>query len=133
MPDWDNYVNTGGDVDYRDDTDDSISSDPPVVTATGNQIYCPSSSVPIVETISITDSDDTSTSSVFVQISTGYESGEDLLTLTGTHPNISATWNVVEGKLTLTGPALYTEFEAAIADIQYFNSAVNPSGIKQFS
>ena len=133
LPDWDNDVNTGGDVDYRDDTDDSISSDPPVVAAAGDQIYCPGSFVPIVESISITDSDDTSTSSVFIQISTGYVNGEDLLTLTGTHPNISASWDVVEGKLTLTGPALYTEFEAAIADITYSSSAVSPSGIKQFS
>ena len=133
LPDWDNDVNTGGDVDYRDDTDDSTSSDPPVVTAMGNQIYCPSSSVPVVESISITDSDDTSTSSVFIQISTGYVNGEDLLTLTGTHPNISASWDVVEGKLSLTGPALYTEFETAIAAVEYSNSAISPSGTRQFS
>ncbi|ASV28994.1 PA14 domain-containing protein [Maribacter cobaltidurans] len=133
LPDWDNDVNTGGDVDYRDDTDDSTSSDPPVVTAVGDQVYCPGSSLPIVESISITDSDDTSTNAVYIQISTGYVNGEDLLTLTGTHPNITASWDVVEGKLSLTGPALYTEFETAIAAVEYSNSALSPSGTRQFS
>lgn len=133
MPDWDNDANTGGDVDYRDNTDDSASNDPPVVTATGDQMYCPGSSIPIVESISITDSENNSTSSVFVQISTGYVNGEDLLTLTGTHPNVSASWDNIEGKLTLLGPALYTEFEAAIVDIDYSSSAISPSGIKEFS
>jgi hypothetical protein len=96
-------------------------------------VYCPGSSVPIVASISITDSDDTSTNSVFVQISTGYVNGEDLLTLTGTHPNITASWDATEGKLSLTGPALYTEFETAIAAIEYSSSAPNPTGTRQFS
>ncbi len=133
LPDWDNDATTGGDVDYRDDTDDSASSAPPVVTATGDQIYCPGSSIPVAETISITDSDDTSTNSVYIQISGGYVNGEDLLTLTGTHPNITASWDATEGKLSLTGPALYTEFEAAIMAVEYSSSAPNPTGTRQFS
>ncbi len=128
LPDWDNDANTGGDVDYRDDTDDSASSDPPVVTAVGDQVYCPASSIPIVESISITDTDDTSTNAVYIQVSTGYVNGEDLLTLTGSHPNITASWDVTEGKLSLIGPALYTEFETAIAAVEYSSSAIVPSG-----
>jgi len=133
LPDWDNDATTGGDVDYRDDTDDSGSSAPPVVTATGDQVYCPGSSIPVAESISITDSDDTSTNSVYIQISGGYVNGEDLLTLTGTHPNITASWDATEGKLSLTGPALYTEFEAAIMAVEYSSSAPNPTGTRQFS
>lgn len=108
-------------------------NDPPVLTATGNQVYCPGTSMPIAETISIVDSDDTSTSSVYVQISTGYVSTEDLLTLTGVHPNITATWDSVQGELSLIGPATYTEFESAILEIEYSSSALVPTGTRQFS
>ncbi len=40
--------------------------------------------VSIAQTISITDSDDSSTSVVYVQIFRGYVNGEDILNLTGT-------------------------------------------------
>jgi hypothetical protein len=40
--------------------------------------------VSIAQTISITDSDDSSTSVVYVQIFSGYVNGEDILNLTGT-------------------------------------------------
>lgn len=105
----------------------------PVLTVTGNQIYCPGSSQPIVETISITDSDDTTTDAIYIQISSGYISGEDLLTLTGTHPNITASWDATEGELTLTGPTTYLEFEAAILAVEYSSSAISPAGTRQFS
>ncbi len=111
----------------------SIPNDPPVLTATGNQTYCIGTSQPIVETISITDTDDTTTSSVFIQISNGYVNGEDLLTLTGTHPNITSSWDPVQGELSLTGPALYTEFETAVAAVEFSSSSLLPSGIRQFS
>lgn len=106
---------------------------PPVVTATGNQIYCPGSAVSIAQTISITDSDDLSTSAVYAQVSSGYVNGEDILNLTGSHPNITANWDATEGKLSLNGPALYTEFEAAILAIEFSSSSPNPSGTRQFS
>ncbi len=108
-------------------------NDPPVLLATGNQTYCIGTSQPIVETVSITDTDDTTTSSVFIQVSNGYVNGEDLLTLTGSHPNITASWDAVQGELSLTGPALYTEFEAAVSDVEFSSSSLNPSGIRQFS
>lgn len=106
---------------------------PPVVTATGNQIYCPSGTISIVETISITDPDDTTATEVSIQISSGYINGEDLLTLTGSHPTITPTWNSTEGKLTLLGPTTLTAFEAAVAAVAYSSSAVNPSGSRDFS
>lgn len=106
---------------------------PPVVTVTGNQVYCPGGSLPIVQTISIADPDDTTTDAVYIQISSGYVNGEDLLTLTGTHPNISASWDATEGELTLQGPTTYTEFETAILAVEYSSSAASPSGTRQFS
>ncbi|MEZ4970098.1 MAG: C-type lectin domain-containing protein [Flavobacteriaceae bacterium] len=110
-----------------------VNNDPPVITATGNQLYCPGGSVPVVETVSITDPDDTMADLVIIQISSGYVNGEDLLTLTGSHPTITSSWSGVEGKLTLTGPTTLSAFESAISAVVYSSSASNPSGTRQFS
>ncbi len=106
---------------------------PPTVTALGHQLYCPGTSIPIVESISITDPDDTGTTAVYIQISNGYVNGEDMLVLTGTHPNITSSWNPTEGKLTLQGPDTYTEFETAIQQVEFSSSSTSPTGTRHFS
>lgn len=110
-----------------------VNNDPPVITATGDQVYCPGSNAPVVETVSITDPDDTTADLVIIQISSGYVNGEDLLTLTGSHPTITSSWSGVEGKLILTGPATLSAFESAISAVVYSSSASNPLGTRQFS
>ena len=110
----------------------SVGDEPPVLIATGDKIFCPGDSIPVVETISISDSDDTTTNAVYIQISNGYANGEDFLTLTGTHPNITASWDATQGKITLSGPATYTEFETAVLAVEYSSSGV-PTGSRQFS
>ena len=113
--------------------DVTTENEPPTLVATGNQLYCAGSSVSIVETISITDPDDTGTSAVYIQISSGYVNGEDLLSLTGTHPGITPLWDAVQGKITLQGPASYTAFENAILAVVYSSSNPSPSGNREFS
>ncbi len=114
-------------------------NEPPVLTATGNQVYCPGTSINIVTNMSITDADpgDTSTLAVYIQISSGYSNNQDLLTLTGSHPTIISNWDIATGKLTLKSPTsvpvLYTDFEAAIEDVIYSNSSVSPFGTRTFS
>uniref|UniRef100_UPI0013D64748 C-type lectin domain-containing protein n=1 Tax=Flagellimonas sp. HSM57 TaxID=2654675 RepID=UPI0013D64748 len=131
--------NTGGTELYEIDnilvqgTAPGASNDPPVINATGDQDFCPGTPISVVETISITDSDDTTADEVSVQISSGYINGEDLLTLTGSHPSITASWSAVEGKLTLTGPATFTAFESAVSAVQFSTSGTNPSGSRSFS
>ncbi|WP_396637472.1 C-type lectin domain-containing protein [Maribacter sp. R77961] len=135
------FIATDGDWDVSDETifidnllfTAQLANQPPTVTATGNQIYCPGSSVPIAESININDPDDTGTTAMYIQISSGYVNGEDVLALTGTHPNITAVWDVAQGKLTLQGPATYSEFEAAILATEFSSSAASPNGTKQFS
>lgn len=110
---------------------------PPVITATGNQIYCPGTSLKIVETISIVpDPAEPTTDAVSIQISSGYTTG-DLLTLSGSHPSISSNWIVSEGMLKLSssnGSKIpYADFEAAIKDILFSNSSTSPSGVRTFS
>lgn len=107
--------------------------EPPVVIGSGDQIYCPGASVPVVQSISITDPDNTSTSAVYIQISNGYVNGEDVLTLTGSHPNITSSWDATEGELTLQGPAPYSEFETAVLATEFSSSSLSPSGTRQFS
>jgi gliding motility-associated-like protein len=112
--------------------------DPPIITATGNQIYCTGTSLNIVESVSITfDPLEPTTDAVYIQVSSGYIFGQDILTLTGFHPTVSFDWIQSEGKLKLfssTGGKLpYADFESAIADVQFSNSSPGPSGTRTFS
>lgn len=108
----------------------------PVLSATGNQMYCPGSSIKIVSNMTITDPDDPGIDAIYVQISSGYVLGQDTLTLTGTHPNVTSTWNATTAILTLTGVTgqpTYPQLKAAIEDIEFSSSAANPSGTRNFS
>lgn len=108
----------------------------PILIATGNQIYCPGSSMKIVTDMTIVDPDDTGIDAIYIQISSGYVNGQDILTLTGNHPTINSTWNAATGKLTLSGNSgqpTYTALVAAIKDVSFSNSSPNPSGTRTFS
>jgi len=106
---------------------------PPLVVGSGSQLYCPGGSLPVAESITITDPDDVGTTAVYIQISGGYVNGEDVLTLTGIHPSITPSWDPIQGELTLQGPATYTEFEAAVLATEFSSSSSSPSGTRQFS
>jgi gliding motility-associated-like protein len=108
----------------------------PILSAIGNQIYCPGSSMKIVTDMTIVDPDDTGIDAIYIQISSGYVNGQDVLTLTGNHPTINSSWNAATGKLTLTGISgqpTYVALVAAIKDVVFFNSSTNPSGTRTFS
>ncbi|WP_160114642.1 hypothetical protein [Aquimarina sp. AU474] len=107
----------------------------PVISVTGDQLFCPNAtnSIPVVQTVSITDADDTQLDQLTIQISTGYQNGQDLLTLTGSHPNITDTWDVTEGRLTLAGPATLAEFEAAVLAVTFSSTPPAVSVLREFS
>lgn len=110
----------------------------PILKATGDQTYCPGSDIKIVETFSIEhDLNETGTKAGYIQISSGYSSGDKLsLSNTAMHPSITPTWDAETGKLTLsalTGEILYSDLEAAIKDVVYSNPSVTISGTKTFS
>ena len=71
------------------------------ISVSGRFPYCPLEQILIAENFNITDSDDTGISQFSIQISSGYASGSDVLSLTGNHPTINASWDITEGKLTL--------------------------------
>ncbi|EDP97565.1 T9SS type B sorting domain-containing protein [Kordia algicida OT-1] len=108
---------------------------PPTITAQGDQKYCGDVPINIVTSVSITDPDpqDTSLPIVYIQISEGYENGLDILTLTGTHPNINAFWTPDLGRLALVGPATFAEYEAAISAVVYETTQTNFTEDKFFS
>ena len=111
----------------------------PRIIATGNQNYCPGTSLNIVTDVSITVSDatDTGTEAIYIQISSGYVNGQDQLTLTGSHPTIVSSWDSTAGKLKLSSPTgatvLYSDFVKAIKEVEFSNSSATPSGIRNFS
>ncbi len=110
----------------------------PTIVATGDQIYCPNTSINIVTDIAITDPDDISTDAIYIQISTGYNNLQDLLTLTGSHSGISSNWDIATGRLTLTSSTpeklvTYVDFIKAIKDVVYTNSSNQPTGNRKFS
>ncbi|KAF2337451.1 Ig-like domain-containing protein [Flavobacterium ginsenosidimutans] len=114
--------------------------DPPVIKATGDQVYCPQTTIKIVTDITITnDPLETGTEAIYIQISSGYSQGFDNLELSNptSHSNITTSWDAVAGKLTLSNPTgadvLYSDFVAAIKDVVFTNSSATASGIKTFS
>lgn len=116
----------------------SLAIDPPKITAVGNQTYCVQTYVKIATSVTIThDPAETSTNSVDIQISSGYVYGEDVLSLSGSFPNIISTWNIAEGKLILSsstgGMIPYSDFEIAIENVEFYTSSPSPSGVRNFS
>jgi len=109
----------------------------PVVTATGNQVYCPGTPINIVTAFNITDADDTGTTAVYIQISSGYINGQDNLSLNTTIPGITSSWNALAGKLTLSGVGgqqiPYTTLIDAVNSVVYNSTSPNPSGTRTFS
>ena len=105
--------------------------------AEGDFSYCPSSQTPIVSSFSITDIDDSEIEAFFVQVSVGYQRGADRLSLNGFHPNVTTSWDDVQGKLTLTGagggPVAYTDLIPAIYDVVFESTSTNPTTTKEFS
>lgn len=118
----------------------SLAIIPPVIKATGDQLYCPQTSINVVTSILIThDPLETGTEAGYVQISSGYSSGLDQLVLSNAaaHPSILTSWDATAGKLKLSsatgGNVLYTDLESAIKDVVFSNSSAAASGTKTFS
>jgi gliding motility-associated-like protein len=74
----------------------------PTLTASGNQLYCPLSTIPIITAVNIQNPSSSPISAVYIQISEGYDAQYDRLILTGNHPNISSNWDQNSGKLKVT-------------------------------
>ncbi|MEO8535427.1 MAG: T9SS type B sorting domain-containing protein [Flavobacterium sp.] len=119
---------------------DLAAIDPPVLIASGDQLYCPQTTINIVTSIQINhDPSETGTQAVYIQISSGYSGGSDKLELSNqsSHPKIITNWDPVAGKLKLFSPSgidiLYSDFEAAVKDVVFSNPSADASGTRTFS
>lgn len=113
---------------------------PPVIKASGDQFYCPQSSINIVTDLTIThDPAEPATQAVYIQISSGYSEGFDRLELSNPtlHPAVTTSWDITTGKLQLSSPTgtdvLYSDFVNAVKDVVFTNSSVAASGTRTFS
>lgn len=93
--------------------------------------------MPITTNFTITDTDNIGIESFFIQISSGYQIGFDLLELSGNHPTINASWNVSEGKLTFlsvgASEILYTDIQKAVLEVVFTTTAPTITDEKFFS
>ena len=109
----------------------------PTVTAQSDPYYCPLTFQSIVTYFDINDPDDTSRDAFYIQISQGFDPNYDQLLLSGSHPNVMASWNATEAKLTLesssAGPLMYTDLIAAVYDVNFYSSDPNISQSRVFS
>ncbi len=111
---------------------------PVVISASGNQPFCPGSSIKIVTDFSISDADDVGVPQLFIQISKGYQNGFDSLELVGNFPNINQSWNANEGKLTLSAIVSGSEIpfltlENAVKEVVFKTTATENIADKTFS
>ena len=109
----------------------------PTITAEGRQAFCPGSAINIVTDFTITDPDDTTINSFFIQISSGYQVNFDFLELMGNHPTILQQWDRNSGKLTLTSSTgtgiLLGDLENAVKDVVFTSSTFTVASEKTFS
>ncbi|WP_228853003.1 T9SS type B sorting domain-containing protein [Aegicerativicinus sediminis] len=107
----------------------------PIVTASGNQLYCPTSSIPIVVAFNIENPANAPIDQVYIQISEGYVSANDKLQLINSNPNISWNWDSTTGKLRLSksSSGSLNDLINAVKNVVFQNNNPNFSGKRVFS
>ncbi len=96
-----------------------------VIESTALQYTENQGSVRVSSTLELSDFDDINFESAIVTISSNYRPGEDQLNYTGSS-NITASWDPLSGKLTLTGTDSVESYQAALRSITYENTSHNP-------
>ncbi len=82
--------------------------------------------VVITSSLTVSDADDTELMSATIAISTGYKSGEDVLSFTNDF-GIAGSWDGVMGVLTLNGTSSVTNYQLALRTVTYHNTSDNPT------
>ena len=103
-------------------------NDAPVVnTSAGNTSYTEGDPATTIDgALTVSDADDTNLESAQVRISSGFQSGDDLVFVN--QNGISGTYNSGTGVLTLTGTASLADYQTALRSVQYQTTNDNPSG-----
>jgi hypothetical protein len=82
----------------------------------------------LTDTITVTDPDSTTLAGATVQITTGYQNGQDLLSFVDT-ASITGSWDAVAATMTLSGADTLANYQAALRAVKYRNTSANPSTV----
>ena len=101
---------------------------PPVLSQieSGALVYNELATQIVSNTIAISDFDSINLSGATIQISSGFQSDQDLLKFTSTS-NISGTFDNTTGTLILTGVDTVENYQSALRSITYSDSSRNPN------
>ncbi len=97
-----------------------VNAAPVVITSADANYTLGDSPVAVAVDASVTDPDDSVLEGAIVFFSSGYLPDQDELRFTDT-ANITASWNVATGVLTLTGSDTVDAWQAALRNVQYVN------------
>lgn len=81
----------------------------------------------LTQSVTISDVDDTELSEATVAITSGYESGVDVLAAGGLPGGITANFDVPSGTLTLSGTASFANYVTALNLVTFENASNDPS------
>lgn len=112
---------------YRVDITTSVSLAPVVTTSPGRAMWIKDGPAVLVDPdVTVTDIDDTELVGATVQITGGYVSGQDVLSL----PNgtgVLSFFDALSGTLTLFGETTVADYQNALRQVTYTNTAANPT------
>jgi hypothetical protein len=83
--------------------------------------------VQITNTLTVSDSDDVVLVSAIVSVSSGFHSGQDVLSYT-LNNGITPSWDALNGTLTLTGNVSPAVYQNALRSVTYENISADPAG-----
>ncbi|MCA0931889.1 T9SS type B sorting domain-containing protein [Lutimonas saemankumensis] len=110
--------------------------DPPEISASGDQFYCPGEKIPVVTDFDLT-TEEGAIDEFFIQISSGYEFGSDFLELTGSMDGIVWSFNQNTAKLTLSSsdgdPMEHQTVIDAVKSAVFYSTNENIQGERFFS
>ena len=112
-------------------------TEPPEILAEGDQFYCPLSEINVVTEFSIKNPSEAIVDAFYIQISSGYVRGSDILKLGIDQDNVRDSWNAITGKLSLISkngnPLELEEIIGAVNDVVFVSSDDAFSGERFFS
>ncbi|MET0454998.1 MAG: Ig-like domain-containing protein [Mycobacterium sp.] len=103
-------------------------NDAPVLGSTGGNVTAaPGVPVALDPTITVADPDNATLSGATVTITSGLQSGQDVLALGTSVSGILANYNSATGTLNLTGTTSVANYQTALRAVTYTNTSATPS------
>lgn len=107
----------------------AVSAPPTVVTTAAPLVYTENQPATAVDPgLNVADPDSVNLASASVQVTAGYQAGQDLLACPAcASQGISASFAAAAGRLDLSGAVLAANYQAALRSVTYQNTSENPS------